>query len=159
MYLLAQLPDPSDIIASAARYSWEAGLLALIVVSSFTMFGVMIRMVMTRHLAIEERTLAEAKDREVRLAGRVTSLEDLVRNELMSLVRSNSETMGKVLAAADSICRAADRMTSTLDRFTSVLDVRPCLLTMAEQLRVARGVVAEVQVECAKRGYKNPDGK
>ena len=61
MHLLAQLLDPSGTIASAARYSWEAGLLALIVVSSFTMFGVMIRMVMTRHLAIEERTLAEVK--------------------------------------------------------------------------------------------------
>jgi hypothetical protein len=136
--LLAQFPDPTDTIANANRYSWEAGLLAMIVICGFAAFGWTIKIMMTRHLAIEERTLLEAKDREIRLSTRVSALEDLVRTELLSLIKGNSETMGKVLSAADSICRASDRMVMTLDRFTSVLDVRPCLLSTSEQLRIVR---------------------
>lgn len=148
--LLAQLPDPTDTIAAANRYSWEAGLLALIVVSGFFSFGWMLKVIMQRHLAVEERTLTDARDRELRLASRVTALEDLVRTELLALIRANSETMGKVLSAADSICRASERMVQTLDRFTSVLDVRPCLLSTAEQLRVARSVAKTDELPSGK---------
>lgn len=138
MPIFAQIPDAADTIANANRYSWEAGLLALIVVSGFFSFGWLMKAIMQRHLAVEERTLQDAREREVRLAGRVTALEDLVRTELLALIRNNSETMGKVLAAADSICRASERMVQTLDRFTAVLDVRPCLLSTAAQLRIIK---------------------
>lgn len=141
--MLSQLPDPTEAIAAATRYSWEAGLLAVIVISGFFSFGWMLKVIMQRHLSVEERTLQDAREREVRLALRVTALEDLVRTELLALIRVNSETMGKVLSAADSICRASERMVQTLDRFTAVLDVRPCLLSTAEQLRVARLAVNE----------------
>ena len=133
--MLSQI-DPTDVIQHASDYSWEAGLLALIVVSGFLGSGWMLKIVMQRHLTIEERTLNDAREREVRLSARVTTLEDLVRTELLSLIRCNSETMGKVLGAADSICRASERMVQTLDRFTAVLDVRPCLLSTATQLRI-----------------------
>lgn len=133
--MLAQI-DPTDVIQHASNYSWEAGLLAFIVVTGFCSVGWMMNVIMQRHLAVEERTLADAKEREVRLSGRVTTLEDLVRTELLALIRANSETMGKVLGAADSICRASERMVQTLDRFTAVLDVRPCLLSTAAQLRI-----------------------
>jgi hypothetical protein len=134
--MFAQIPDPTDVIQHASNYSWEAGLLAFIVVTGFISVGWMLKVIMQRHLTVEERTLNDAKEREVRLSGRVTTLEDLVRTELLNLIRANSETMGKVLGAADSICRASERMVQTLDRFTAVLDVRPCLLSTAAQLRI-----------------------
>lgn len=125
--------DASEVIQGATGHSWEAGLLALIVVSGFVSFGWMVKILMQRHLSVEERTLTEARDREMRLATRVTSLEDTVRGELMVLIRTNSETMGKVLSAADSICQASNRMILTLERFSAMLEFRPCLLTLAEQ--------------------------
>ena len=134
--MLAQI-DPTDVIQHASNYSWEAGLLALIVVSSFVSFGWMMKTIMQRHLAVEERILADARDREARLAARVTQLEDLVRTELINLIRSNGEMSGKMLSAMETIIRASERMIETLVKFTNVLDVRPCLLSAAEQLRLA----------------------
>ena len=136
MLLFAQI-DPTDVITHAADYSWEAGLLALIVVSSFVSFGWMMKVIMQRHLAVEERILNDARDREARLAARVTMLEDLVRSELINLIRSNGEMSGKMLSAMETIIRASERMIETLVKFTNVLDVRPCLLSAAEQLRLA----------------------
>jgi hypothetical protein len=37
----------------------------------------------------------------------------------------------------ETIIRASERMIETLVKFTNVLDVRPCLLSAAEQLRLA----------------------
>jgi hypothetical protein len=136
MLLCAQI-DPTDVIQHASDYSWEAGLLALIVVSSFVSFGWMMKVIMQRHLAVEERILNDARDREARLAARVTMLEDLVRSELINLIRSNGEMSGKMLSAMETIIRASERMIETLVKFTNVLDVRPCLLSAAEQLRLA----------------------
>jgi hypothetical protein len=141
MTLFAQI-DPTDVLQHAADYSWEAGLLALIVVSSFVSFGWMMKVIMQRHLAVEERILNDARDREKRLSERVTTLEDLVRTELILLIRTNSEMVGKMLAATDSIIRVSERMIDTLTKFTSVLDVRPCLLSAAEQLRLAHVTVS-----------------
>ena len=143
MIMFAQI-DPTDVLQHAADYSWEAGLLALIVVSSFVSFGWMMKVIMQRHLAVEERILNDAREREARLSTRVTTLEDLVRTELLTLIRGNSEMVGKMLAATDSIIRASERMIDTLTKFTSVLDVRPCLLSTAEQQRLAQLAVSAV---------------
>ena len=145
MIVFAQI-DPADVIQHASDYSWEAGLLALIVVSSFVSFGWMIKVIMQRHLSVEERILNDAREREKRLADRVTLLEDLVRTELISLIRSNSEMSGKMLSAMETIIRASERMIDTLTKFTSILDVRPCLLSTAEQLRLAKVAIEAAAV-------------
>ena len=150
--MLAQI-DPTDVITHAADYSWEAGLLALIVVSSFVSFGWMMKVIMQRHLAVEERILNDARDREARLAARVTMLEDLVRTELINLIRSNGEMNGKTLSAMETIIRASERMIETLVKFTNVLDMRPCLMAAAEQLRLAN-----IAVRTAEASDK-PSGK
>ena len=135
--MLAQI-DPTDVISHASDYSWEAGLLAFIVISGFISVVWMMKIIMQRHLAVEERILNDSREREKRLADRVTLLEDLVRTELISLIRSNSEMSGKMISAMETIIRASDRMIETLTKFTAVLDVRPCLLTAAEALRLAQ---------------------
>lgn len=125
--------DAAEVVRAAAQHSWEAAIIALIIIGGMVAFGWLTKQLLQRHLTVEERTLNEAKAREERLASRVSTLEDLIRGELLTLIRQNSETMGKVLSAADSICRASEQMVRTLDRFTSVLDVRPCLLSSAKQ--------------------------
>jgi hypothetical protein len=82
--------------------------------------------------------MKEANERESRLSMRVGNLEDIIRTELLQALKANSESMGRMLTACESICRAADQMTATLERFTSILDVRPCLLPVAEQRRIMK---------------------
>lgn len=133
--LLAQesIGDAARVVEVAAQHSWEAAIIAVIIVTGMAAFAWLTKQLLQRHLAVEERTLNEAKAREDRLSTRVSTLEDLIRGELLTLIRQNSEAMGRVLAAADSICRASEQMVRTLDRFTSVLDVRPCLLPVTKQ--------------------------
>jgi hypothetical protein len=127
MLLLAQLPGTEEALESAARRGWEAVLLVVLILATFACFGWVIR-----------KLMAESSDREQRLAARVTHLEEMIRTELMAALRQNSEVMGKVLSAADSIVRAADNMSRTLERFTSILDVRPCLLPSVEQRKLMK---------------------
>ena len=127
MQLLAQLPGTEEALEAAARRGWEAVLLVVLILATFVCFGWVIR-----------KLMAESSEREQRLAARVTHLEEMIRTELMAALRTNSEVMGKVLMAADSIVRAADNMSRTLERFTSILDVRPCLLPSVEQRKLLK---------------------
>ena len=120
--LYAQIPGTDVALEAARDRGWEAVVLVIIIATSFAGFGWIIK-----------RIMHEASAREERLAARVTHLEEMIRTELMAALRQNSEVMGKVLSAADSIVRAADNMSRTLERFTSILDVRPCLLPSVEQ--------------------------
>jgi hypothetical protein len=125
--IVAQLPGAEQAINSAAREGWVAVLLVVIVLATFTTFGIVIH-----------RIMKESTVREDRLSSRVAHLEDVIRTELLLALKSNSESMGRMLTACESICRAADQMTNTLERFTSILDVRPCLLPVAEQRRIMK---------------------
>lgn len=122
---LAQIPGAQEAVEAAASRGWEAVVLVMVLVAILTFGGWLLRHIMT-----------EAREREQRLATRINQLEDVIRGELFSVLRQNSEIMGKVLAAADGIIRAAHEMTETMQRFTSILDVRPCLLPIAEQTRL-----------------------
>lgn len=127
MLLIGQIPGADEAIAAASRSGWEAVLLVVVMLAVCSAFWL-----------VMNKNMNEAKTREDRLAARVTQLEDVIRTELLGALKMNSETMGKVLQASDSIVRAADRMTQTLEKFTSILDVRPCLLPVAEQRRLLK---------------------
>lgn len=123
------MPGVDQAVEAAARSSegWVAVLLVVIVASTFTFFGFVIKKVM------------QAADiREAKLTEEVRELQAIVRERLFAVVSQNSEAIGKMLSAADSIVRAADRMTATLDKFTHILDVRPCLLPSVEQRRLLK---------------------
>lgn len=127
MLFLAQIPGAEEAIASATAEGWVAVLLVTLVLATFAGFGYMLKKIM-----------AASDERETRLSTRVSMLEDTIRVELFQVLKQNSEAIGKMLAAADSIVRAADRMTATLERFTNILDVRPCLLPSSEQRRLLK---------------------
>ena len=80
--------------------------------------------------------MAESRDREQRYAARISHLEDVIRHELFTVVKTNAETMAKVLKAADSLVTASQQVTRTLERFAAILDVRPCMLPPDVQNRL-----------------------
>jgi hypothetical protein len=127
--LIGQIEQAAGVVQEATRYGWEAGLLAFIVVSSMGAIGYALKVTLTQHSKTESKMLADAQTREVGLSDRVSRLEDMIRTELLGIIKTNSETIGKVLSAADSICQAADRMTQTLEKFSVAMESRPCLLT------------------------------
>lgn len=126
MELLLQIPGASEAISAASPRGYEAIVLVIVMLAMIGFGGWLLRHIMT-----------EAREREQRLAARINQLEDVIRGELFSVLRENSEIMGKVLAAADGIIRAATEMTETLRRFTAVMEIRPCLAAIAEQSRKA----------------------
>jgi Trp operon repressor len=125
--LWAQVPGVDEAVEAATRRGWEAVVLVIVMIVGGGFFG-----------WVFKRLLTESSEREIRLATRVTHLEELIRTELMVALRQNSEVMGKMLAASDAIIRAADSMTRALERFTSILDVRPCLLPNVEQRKLLK---------------------
>ncbi len=135
MNLLAQAIDEAmRVIDTAAGHGWEAALLAVIVLTTFGAFGWMMKLVMMRHLEIERRTMDEARGREERLAARVSHLEDLIQTELMGMIRQNSETMGRVLAAADSMIRASESLVVSFNRFAVAVEICPVMNTLSKQV-------------------------
>jgi hypothetical protein len=122
--LLCQIVGADQAIQSAMNSGrgYEAVLLVVVCIAIVGAFVWTMR-----------KMMSDAKEREDRLSARVTHLEEVIRVELFSVLRQNSEIMGQVLQASQSICVAADRMTGTLERFTHILDVRPCLLPTSEQ--------------------------
>lgn len=123
------MPGVDQAVEAAARSSegWVAVLLVVIVASTFTFFGFVIK-----------KLMQAADVREAKLSAEVADLQAMVRERLFAVISQNSEAIGRMLAASDSIVRAADRMTATLDKFTHILDVRPCLLPSAEQRRLLK---------------------
>jgi hypothetical protein len=124
--LFSQVVGADQAISSAinSNRGYEA---VMLVVMTITIISALVW--------IMKKFMNDSKEREDRLAARVTHLEEVIRGELFSVLRQNSEIMGQVLQASNSIVIAADRMTSTMERFTHILDVRPCLLPTSEQRR------------------------
>lgn len=129
MQLLGQIPGADEAIKAAADHgNYEAVVLVIVMLSGLGFFGWLMKVVMSRHLATEERILTEAKVREERLAARVTALEDLVNVKLFEVVGKTNETMGRMLSASDSLVRAAEGMCNSMTRFSTILESRPCLM-------------------------------
>ena len=137
MQLLAQIPGVDQAIKTAASSGWLEVTFVVIVLGAFTAFGWMMKHLTMRHSAIEERMQTDAIAREVRLSQRVDNLSDMVRLELLTALKANSEIMGKMIAASDSICRAADGMTETVKRFADMMDGGLCPMSGRKREDVA----------------------
>ncbi|MHB8953554.1 MAG: hypothetical protein ACYC4U_11340 [Pirellulaceae bacterium] len=120
--ILAQIPGADAAINSAAAEGWVAVLLVVLVLSGFASFGYVIKQI-----------LADARERERALNGRIDELQGFIRTTLVGTLEEGSAMTGKMLNAVESICRAADRMTGTLERFSAVMEVQPCLAMIQSQ--------------------------
>ena len=116
---LAQAPIPpgfEEAIAAASQRGWEAVVLVVLIIGGFGFFGYMFR-----HYA------NQAQERETRLAGRVTHLEDLIREKLFSVIDNNSKIMAQMMEHGIRMMTACERIEATIDKFSIVLDNRPCM--------------------------------
>jgi hypothetical protein len=117
LYLPTQIEGAAEAIKAAEARGWEAVLLVVLILAIVGFFGFILRQI-----------IADAKDRERRLADRVTKLEDELRNELLTQVRLSTDVMSRVVAAADGMIAAANRILERMDRYDATLAARPCLL-------------------------------
>ena len=106
-------PDPTTVIDAATRYSWEAGIVALIVVVSMFLLAWMFRYMLTKSEAREVKLWEEAQKREERLASRITALETLIHEKLM--LRLEESTAAKVALA------------EAIENLSGLLNERPCI--------------------------------
>jgi hypothetical protein len=127
--MFSQLPGADAAIQSAAQEGWAAVLLVVIVVAVFAFTGWFLRM---------ERS--DARQREDRLANRITELETFIRTELVTELRRSSDVMAQVIVALAEVNKTSESVVSTLGQFTSILNHRPCMLPFDEQLAVRNAV-------------------
>lgn len=130
MMMLAQIPGADQALKSAAESGWLAVLLVVVVLCMLIGFGLILRWILKRQSDTEERLIREAAEREVRNAALITQLQETIRNELIGIIKLNTDTMGRMISAADGIVRASERMTSTLDRFSAMIDGGACPLSV-----------------------------
>ena len=135
--LLLQIPDPTKVIDAATGVSWEAGMLALVMV---TCMGVIVYMVKRQNDNVsQERIVAES--RENRMAQRMNEME----NDLRRLEKENSDqllAMSKEMAraiaestsarmsvhsAVSELTRANATLNSDLKELCSLLKLSPCI--------------------------------
>ena len=124
--VVSQVPGAEEAIKAAANRGWEAVALVGIVISilSFTVWFM-------------RQYMQQATDREQRLSDRVTNLENFIRDNLLSEMKRNSETMVQVVSAAKDIELAANAVTQQLKNFSSILSVRPCMAEQAVQSKAS----------------------
>jgi hypothetical protein len=134
--IFAQLPQPIETVTAASNHSWEAALLASLVVSGFGFLGWMLKKVM-----------ADSQSREVRMATRIDLLQEAEkethREYSTNLMNLNKAVTTAILTAA----QAQDSQNATLARVEEVMrgvngDLRelcalmkqsPCLLVGANR--------------------------
>jgi hypothetical protein len=136
--------DPTEAIKAAAGHSWEAALLATIVISSFVFFGIVARQMLARHLSVEERTLADAKEREGRMASRLTELEVFIRDRFAVGLDRNTVAMNEIHTASCQMIAAAKEVIGALERHNVLLQTRFCLISESRQREAVREYVAQL---------------
>jgi len=82
MQLLALIPGADEAIQSATREGWVAVLLVVIVIATFTTFGIVIH-----------RIMREANERELRLGSRIDELQEFVRTNLLQALHENTQAI------------------------------------------------------------------
>jgi len=117
--MLAQIPLPpgfDEAIAAASNRNWEAVVLVVLILSGFSFFGYMFR-----------RVTEASVEREMRLSGRVTHLEELIRERLFTTIDTNAQIVMKMIDATTEIVAVCREMREMLGRFELILENRPCM--------------------------------
>ena len=118
---LAQIPGGDRAIEEAAKSGWEAVFLVVMMLSSFALFGYLIRVWVTKTAEREDSMLRQAIEREERLGNRINVLEDFNRNTLLEVIQNNAQVISAVSTQATESCKML------LDLREALLS-RPCLI-------------------------------
>ena len=135
--LICQIPDPSEVIHAATGVSWEAGMVAVILVACM---GALVYMMKRQNDNIrDERAVAAA--REDRMANRMNGLEDRIdtlqtqhANTLVLLSKEIAQAMAESTAARVAVnealaemARASMVLNGDIKELCSLLKLSPCI--------------------------------
>lgn len=152
MQLLAQIPmpDPTPVIQKAASVSWEATMLAFIMVVFMSVIVYMIKR--QNDQALEERK--NHAERESRMAKRIDDLEDesrkvesahsvqlvaLIKEVTIAIMKSN-ETQLSTSLTIQTLVATMNEVNGDIKELCQLIRMSPCLLT-----------------GCGREGYKLVD--
>jgi len=124
---MAQIPGADKVVDAAATHGWEAMFLVVLTLGIVSFFGFFLKQILT-----------DARERERRLADRVTRLEDEIRQELITQLKATTEIMTRVVAAAEAMVNAANSIQDRIDHHDATLAVRPCLLGAFSHAKLVR---------------------
>lgn len=131
MWLLGQIDAGANIVDSASQHSWEAALLASLVLGGFGFLGWMLK-----------RTLATGEARETRMASRIDALENQIASmhtehnantaKMSRLVTEaivqSTETMRAMNATLQGLSASTQQVNGDLKEMCSLLKMCPCLM-------------------------------
>jgi hypothetical protein len=147
MIFLAQLPGADTAIAEAASHGWEAVFLVVVILAILISFGYVLK-----------RILDAGENRETRMSERITALESEIRQELFTQIKTNSDTMNRMIVAADRISIAADKMLEWSSRLDRDLAVRPCLMRVVHQGKFLEDMEELYERHAKQNGPNTRDG-
>ncbi len=146
--LYAQISGVDQAIeATRQEGGWIAVVLVVIIFGLCGLTGFIVKWILARSATTEDRVTKEATEREGRYSKQVDDLQLMIRGELLSLIRLNTDAMGKMIIVADRIVAVAEQLINTQNRFTTVLESRPCV---AEEYRRNLKDIKELTEEAKK---------
>jgi hypothetical protein len=120
--------DAVDIIQSASRHSWEAALIAALLLSVVALLVWIFKSLVAQAERRETALWSQAQEREGRLANRITVLETFINDRLMQRLEENTVAKNKLFDA--------------IDRLITALDTRPCFWDTEKQQAVLEAAVS-----------------
>ena len=149
MQLLAQITGADEAITTAAKHSWEAAIIVVMIVAFMAVIIYMIRQMITtadiNMKALMADATAERKlssDREERMAARIDRNEEVIGNleekhtqQLVSLTEKVTEAITASTGLQEAMRQTLERMDDTmgavngdLKELCQLIRVCPCLL-------------------------------
>ena len=161
--IFAQIPGAEEAIKQASESGYEAVLMVVMMVAlvgSITYLG---KFFVSRATEREDKATAKAMEREDRMATRIDTLEDVIRNRDTEYQKTLVKLVSEVTSAITRAASVQDEMRATLDLVREVmgevngdikelcqlLKVCPCLLAPGgrESYKVIDAAGDEVKLE------------
>lgn len=114
------LPGADQAISSASERGYEAVVLVIVVLAVFGLMGWLVRFWITKASEREDRNAEQALKREERLAARITELERLIHDQLMTALKEATIAIREQSATAQALIKSLET-------------TRPCWWTQEKQ--------------------------
>jgi len=125
-------PGTETAIDAAAHRGYESVVLVIVVLCLVGLVALLFRW----FISSMDQRLIESRERENRLANRVSELEKFAENTLLKLV--------------ETVTQSLQKNTEAMNNLTKVLDERPCLLSRDAQDVLVTQIAKRVAEEAAE---------
>lgn len=127
-----------DTIGEVIKSSgWEAGLLALIIISAVGLIGFIVKWQLKQSSDRENKIATEWSEREDALSTRIENLEAFVQTKLITALENST-------SALNSAYKATAEITVVVRQLAEALNTRPCFWKKSEQEQLIQQMIAQV---------------